>query len=185
MENISNNLEINENFHIIGEKDQVLQLILKRNDSVICKKPNIYYLSSHDLEEISYSKLQANADTNIGTRIKDSRLVKIKNKANTFEYIGIYNGGRIMKIIPFIYKDLFIRFDCLIAHSENIELLEVKEIRTALQKFHKNDGFIFKDHRFYMVHSMKLKHVDIDNFGVSDYHYIRDYLFLSNESNTR
>lgn len=90
--------------------------------------------------------------------------------------------GKIMKIIPFLYNDLFIRYDCLLAFTENVELLEVKDVKFKIEMFHKSDNFLHKEHKFYMVHMPKLKDVDMEHISLADYHYTNDKLFLSNES---
>lgn len=38
MESVYNNLEVTESFNIIGDQEQVLQYILKKNDSIIIRK---------------------------------------------------------------------------------------------------------------------------------------------------
>ena len=97
MENIYKNLETNESYSIIGEKDQVLQIVLKKSDAIVFKKQNLYYMSSTDLEETLHKNknfFTTDKAHSYGKRIKESNLIRLKNIKNTFEYIGIFGGGR-------------------------------------------------------------------------------------------
>ena len=183
MENVLNNLEINNNYTIIGDKDQVLQILLKKNESVICKKNILYYLSSDEMESIEYHKVNTitQEKERPGVLYKNSNLVRLKNIKNAFEYIGLLNGGKVMKVIPLLYKDLFIRYDSLIAFSDSIELYDIKDVTNSVYRFKHNDNFINADNKFLLLHSKKS--LELDKFSVADYHYLKDYVFLSSESN--
>jgi hypothetical protein len=96
MEYLCRNIEINNNSSIIGERDQVLQIILKKNDSVILKKQNVQYMSNETLEESLFSKKKSSNEEKIiklGKRINDNNLIKLKNVNNKFEYLGVFQGG--------------------------------------------------------------------------------------------
>jgi hypothetical protein len=104
MESVYRNLELNDNYSIIGEKDQALQIILKKGDGIVFKKHNLYYMSSTQLEESLYqnkNSLLNNSNTNNGNeiRVKDNNLIRLKNMKNTFEYVGIFGGGKILFLI--------------------------------------------------------------------------------------
>ena len=101
MDQIANS-DFNENCSIIGEKDQVLQILLKKLDSIVIKKQCLYYMSSTKLEEIYfYNRNNAlpvdnQQDLkNIGNILRDNNLIRLKNKNSNFEYVGISNGGNI------------------------------------------------------------------------------------------
>ena len=98
MENIYKNLEINDSYSIIGEKDQVLQIILKKSDVIIFKKQNLYYISSTDMEESLHKNrnhfFTSEKVKEYGKRIQENNLIRLKNVKNTFEYVGIYGGGK-------------------------------------------------------------------------------------------
>ena len=54
MDSIYKDLEFNENFSIIGDNEnQILQIVLKKGDSIITKNSNIPYESS-DIESVPY-----------------------------------------------------------------------------------------------------------------------------------
>jgi hypothetical protein len=90
-------MELQNNATIMGEKDQLLQIILKKNDSIVIKKQNLYYFSSPDLEETLFIKKTSSNDESIikiGKRVRNDNLVKLRNLNNNFEYVGVYNGGK-------------------------------------------------------------------------------------------
>lgn len=185
MEYVYRNIEINDNSSIIGEKDQVLQVIMKRNDSFVFKKSNLYYISSSRMEETLYHKKRISNDDElkkIGSVVRDDNLVKIKNVDNNFEYIGLYNGGKIMKICPLLYNDLFIRYDCLLGFSSNLDLLDVKEVRSKVEKFHRIDNLLYRNYKFFMIHSEKIKEKNFENFTLADYPAVKESAYLTNES---
>jgi hypothetical protein len=192
METLIANLEINDNYTITGEKDQVVQLLLKKNEGIICKKQNIYYLSSNQMEETQYSKIVSMKEKNKdkdkhdhpcpGIQLQNSNLVRLKNTKNNFEYIGIYNGGKVMTINPFLYKELFIRYDTLLAFTDTLELYEDRKITRMLYRFQYHDNIFSTDNRFYQVYSTKQKGESIDKFTLSDYHYLKEHVFLCSES---
>ena len=185
MESVYNNLEITDSFNIIGDQDQVLQYILKKNDSIIIRRRNLYYLSNYEMEQTIYHKNFALNEVEYKEgekKVKDDNLIRLKNLKTNFEYVGVFNGGKIMKIIPILYSQLFIRYDCVLAFTSNIDLVEIDNMDSRIKRFHNNDNFLLKDHKFYKVNCKKLKNVDLENFTISDYSYIKDILFLSNSS---
>lgn len=97
MENLYKNIETNDSYSIIGEKDQVLQILLKKSDAIVFKKQNLYYMSSTDMEETLHKNknnlFTSDKLSQYGKRIQESNLIRLKNVKNTFEYVGIYGGG--------------------------------------------------------------------------------------------
>jgi hypothetical protein len=97
MESLFKNIDSNDSYTIIGENEQVLQIILKRSDAIIFKKQNLYYISSTEMEENLHKNRNLYNENIVGLnakRIQESNLVRFKNSKNTFEYVGIYGGGR-------------------------------------------------------------------------------------------
>ncbi len=88
-----------------------------------------------------------------------------------------------MKINPIVYNDLFVRFDCLLAFTDDLELIDVNDMRNKIQKFHVAHNLLHKDHKFYMIQSEKLKEKQLDQFSLGDYPSIKGLLYLTNESN--
>jgi hypothetical protein len=101
MEQFYSNLEFNNSGTIIGDKDQCLQFVLKRNDAIVLKKSNIYYVSTTELEETVYSQVNSLLHSMDElqekkpevVKVKDNNLVRLKNTKNNFEYLGLFNGG--------------------------------------------------------------------------------------------
>lgn len=182
MENLLNNLDTTSNYSIIGDKDQTLQILLKKNDSVVCKKQNLYYFSSDKLETIEYHRL--NSITPIaeqpGLLYKDNNLIRLKNTKNNFDYIGLLNSGKLMKIVPMLYKDLFIRYDTVVAFSEGLELYDIKDITSKVKRFQYHDLIYNVENKFLLLHSKK--NLEMEKYTLTDYHHMKDYLFLSSES---
>jgi hypothetical protein len=190
MENLMSNLEINDNFTITGDKDQVIQFLLKKNESIICKKANFYYSATSSLEETQYNKILALKEKNkekdektknLGIRLTNSSLVRLKNTNNFFEYIGIYNGGKIITINPLLYKQLFIRYDTLLAFTDSIEFYENKQVTRMVYKFQYHENLFSTENRFYQVYSTKVKE-GVEKFNLSDYPYLKEFVFLCSES---
>jgi hypothetical protein len=185
------NLEISDNFTITGDKDQVLQILLKKNESIICKKANFYYSATNSIEETQYYKIlevkeknskEVGESKSLGVRLGNPALVRLKNVNNFFEYVGIYNGGKIVTINPFLYKELFIRYDSLLAFTDSIEFYENKQVTRMLYKFQYHETFFNTENRFYQIHSSKLKHDGVERFTLADYQYLKEFVFLTSES---
>lgn len=87
-----------------------------------------------------------------------------------------------MKINPILYNDIFIRYDCLLAFTDNLDLIEDFEIKNKVTQFHTPDSLIYKDHKFYMVRSEKIKEKDLTTFSIGDYAAYKAMLYLTNES---
>jgi hypothetical protein len=190
MESIMTNTELNENFTIQGDNDQSIQFLLKKNESIVCKKSVFHYSSSQNLEETQYYKIlevkesqkdkTTNNNNNLGILLKNPNLIRLKNSNNFFEYVGLYNSGKIVTINPFLYNELFIRYDTLIGFTDSIELYENKQITRMLYKFQYHENLFNTENRFYMIHSGKSK--QISEFKLSDYNLLKEYVFLSSES---
>ena len=188
MSEYSNILLYSDNYNIIGEKDQVLQFLLKNDESLICKKQNISY-SSKNLSEYDYNLINEN---NIvkhdqikekGNIIFDHNLVYIKNKQNNFEYIGLYNTGKIINIIPELYRDLIIKYHNCLAFSKNIDLLEKIEITNKIKPFNKNEirnTFYNKHQNLYCL--VYANHDLFEKILTEDLLKKKDFLFLSSQS---
>jgi hypothetical protein len=189
MDQITHSLEFAENCQIIGDKDQMLQVIFRKNDSITFKKQNLHFCSNiletgiYHQKSSFHTQQEGNKNDLTNYRVRDNNLLRVKNNSNAFCYIGLYSGGKIMKILPFLYHDLFIRYDCLLAFTDGLELLEIKEISNKINKYQSSDNFIHKDHKFYQIFSNKFSNnFDFDRVSIGDYHHIKEYCYLSNES---
>jgi len=189
MSDISHIISISENYSVIGDKDQILQIMLKNDEGIITKKQNIAY-SSKNLEEYLYYKihenniLKQNELKDKGNIFNDSNLILIKNKQMNFEYIGLFNHGKLLKILPSLYKDLVVNYERVLAFSKNIDLIENKELTNKMKNYGPNNfmrpiKYYMKPNRYCLVNSNN----DIfDKLVYNDILNKRDYLFLSSQS---
>ena len=117
---------------ILGDTNQVLQVALKPDSSVMINTKYLVYASSPSLEEVPYHEVNSLLPFNEFIHLKfkkykNNQLVRLKNISSGFEYIGVSKGGKIMKINPFFYHNLYVRIDSLIAFSYLVDLCEDPE----------------------------------------------------------
>ena len=60
--------------------------------------------------------------------------LKISIKENKIEYVGLSRGGKIMKITPFLYNNLYVRIENILAFNDGIEILKDKDIDLKMNK---------------------------------------------------
>ena len=148
-------LDISNTINIIGEDSQTIHIILKRNEKININKNYILYASSDNLDEITYknvgSLIRYNTSTSIFSLTKDNSLkrvesdsiVRLKNKENNIEYIGLSKGGKIMKITPLLYNNLFIRVENILAFNDGMEILKDSEMDQKMNKLIQKNNFQF------------------------------------------
>lgn len=137
MEHIVNSLDLSSNINIIGDNEQILQKVLKKYDSVTVNANYISYVSSSNLEEIPYNDQNSFYSKNITADdnqciLKNQNFLRLKNNEDNFEYIGLYKQGKIIKISPLLYNDLFVRVDTILAFSDGVDLIEDKSQQKKL-----------------------------------------------------
>ncbi len=88
-----------------------------------------------------------------------------------------------MKINPFLYDDLFIRYDNLLALPDSLDLVDVSEMTSLVSKFKTYDDLLIKDNKFFMIMSEKSEDLNLSKFSITDYKSIKETLYLTNESN--
>ena len=147
--------ELANTIKIIGMESQTIHIILKRNEKININKNYILYASSEDLDEIVYKNVDSLIRQNFNVPYKETQLkkienefiVRLKNKENNIEYIGLSKGGKIMKISPILYNNLFIKIENILAFNDGIELLKDKEIVQRISKLIQKNNFQmgFKD----------------------------------------
>jgi len=197
--------EISNTIKIIGNDSQTIHIILKKNEKININKNYILYASSEDLNEIIYK----NVDSLIRqtTYLKDQQLkkieneciVRLKNKENNIEYIGLSRGGKIMKITPLLYTNLFVKIENILAFNDGVELLKDKDIDQKMNKLIQRNNFQygFKDliemylsnkSEYCLVRS-KLSHnshipkdpKSLSLLNISS--YINDFVYISGKKN--
>jgi len=146
-------LDISNTINIIGEDSQTIHIILKRNEKININKNYILYASSDNLDEITYknvgSLIRHNTSTPLFSFTKDNSLkrvesdsiVRLKNKENNIEYIGLSKGGKIMKITPLLYNNLFIRVENILAFNDGMEILKDSEMDQKMNKLMQKNNF--------------------------------------------
>ena len=130
-----------DSYFIIGKESQAIHIILHKNDKININKNYLISASSEELTENLYknvdyiiipsSKRTINKDLE---RVNHPAIVNLKNQNGNNEYITLSNGGKIMKIMPSLYNDLYIRLDCLLAFNNGIELYTDKKIDKEINR---------------------------------------------------
>ena len=197
--------EISNTIKIIGNDSQTIYIILKKNEKININKNYILYASSEDLNEIIYK----NVDSLIRqtSYLKDQQLkkieneciVRLKNKENNIEYIGLSRGGKIMKITPLLYTNLFVKIENILAFNDGVELLKDKDIDQKMNKLIQRNNFQygFKDliemylsnKSEYCLVQSKLSHnshipkdpKSLSLLNISS--YINDFVYISGKKN--
>lgn len=139
-----------DSYSIIGEESQTIHIILNKNDKININKNYLISASSEELNENLYknvdyiiipgSKRELNKDLE---RVNSPEIVNLKNPNANNEYISLSKGGKIMKIIPSLYNNLYIRLDCLLAFNNGIELYTDKQIDKEINKLFPKNFFAF------------------------------------------
>ena len=147
--------DLTSSVKIIGTGSQTIHIILKKNEKININKSYILYASSEDLDEIIYKNVDSLIRQNISTSNKDQTLkkvesdfiVRLKNKENNIEYIGLSKGGKIMKITPLLYNDLYVKIDNILAFNDGIEVFKDIDIDSKMNRLiqRNNLQYGFKD----------------------------------------
>lgn len=126
MEQLINSLDASSNINIIGTTDQILQKVLKKYDTITVNSNYLTYTSTSSLEETPYNDTSSpNARTiSPDPILKSSPFIRLKNPEDQFHYIALSKPGKIIKISPLLYTDLFVRVDSILAFSDTIDLIE-------------------------------------------------------------
>ena len=182
---------------LIGKESQIIHIILKKNEKININKSYITYASSENLDEITYKNVDSLIRPIINVpnsnkplkKVDNESFVRLKNKENNIEYIGLSKGGKIMKISPILYSHLYVKLDNILAFNESIEILKDNEINNKLNKLIQRpniqfglkelvDNYLFNRSEFCLVKS-KLEGLSILNVGS----YLNDFIYISGKSN--
>ena len=121
-------------------------------------------------------------------KIDNEAFVRLKNKENNIEYIGLSKGGKIMKISPVLYTNLYVKLDNILAFNESIHLLKDNEIDNKFNKLMQRpnlqfgfrelvDTYLFNRNEYCLVKS-KLEGLSILNLSS----YLGDFMYISGKS---
>ena len=185
MDSIYKDLEFNDNFTILGDSvNQLLQIVLKKGESIITKSCNIPYESS-DIESTQYSLPKDKVSNSLKKYVEEQSLVKIQNLKTSFSYVGLSTGsGKIMKILPLIYNGLFVRYDDILAFSSSLYLINNSEVNKEMFSYI-NRTLNFPDFKNFIYYQIESP-MDVNNsfnFQLTDYKHLKSFMFLQNKSN--
>ena len=190
----------------MGQNHRQLILSLKKNEKINVNKNYILYASSENLDEIVYKNVDSliRQSTHVSfkeealKKVENESIVRLKNKENNIEYIGLSRGGKIMKISPILYSNIYIRIENILAFNDGTELLKDKEIEQKLNKLIPRNNFqfgfkdliemyLFNKSDFCLVKS-KLNTTyyknDLENLSLLNLSsYLNDFVYISGKRN--
>ena len=197
--------------NVTGSDSQTIHIILKRNEKINVNKNYISYSSSDNLDEIIYSKvdslfrqnysrsifsLKKVIDNNNLKKVSNESIIRLKNKNNNIEYLGLCKGGKIMKITPILYNNLYIKIENILAFNDGVELLSDMEMEQRINGLNQRnnglsdmiDSFLFNRSEYCLVRS-KLKinknsFVNEEKLSLLNLSsYVNDFVYISGYRN--
>ena len=143
--------EVTNTIKIIGTESQTINIVLKKNEKININKNYIIYASSENLDEIIYKNVDILIRQGTHVSFKDEQLkkienesiVRIKNKENNIEYVGLSKGGKIMKLTPLLYTNLYIRIENILAFNDGVEILKDKDMDQKMNILIQRNNFQF------------------------------------------
>ena len=206
-------LDIFNTINITGSDSQTIHIILKRNEKINVNKNYISYSSSDNLDEIIYSKVDSlfrqnysrsifslrndtDTDNNKLKKVSNESVIRLKNKNNNIEYLGLSKGGKIMKITPILYNNLYIKIENILAFNDGVELLSDMEMEQKINGLNQQnnlvsdmiDSFLFNRSEYCLVRS-KLKinknsFVNEEKLSLLNLSsYVNDFVYISGYRN--
>ena len=172
--------------NVIGNEVQSLQIVLKNNESLIINSHYLSYVSSMNLQETQYNKINNLISNSNNYKANNTNYIRLKNINNTIEYIGLSHLGKIIKINPLLYKDLIIREDCILCFSESLNLINDNEINKKIKE--NINGFSIIDlnnikKNYYLLNRKIVKKNEIDNLILDINSLMKDFLYISSNKN--
>ena len=172
--------------NVIGNEVQSLQIVLKNNESLIINSHYLSYVSSMNLQETQYNKINNLISNSNNYKANNTNYIRLKNINNTIEYIGLSHLGKIIKINPLLYKDLIIREDCILCFSESLNLINDNEINKKIKE--NINGFSIIDlnnikKNYYLLNRKITKKNEIDNLILDINSLMKDFLYISSNKN--
>ena len=186
MENfISSSFEF-PSINVIGDGIQSLQVVLKKNESLIINSQYLSYVSSMNLQETQYNKINNLIPNSNENKANNTNYIRLKNINNTIEYIGLSHLGKIIKINPLLYKDLMIREDCILCFNESLNLINDNEINKKIKE-NINDFSIIDiknlKRNYYLLNRKIQKKNELDNLVLDINSLMKDFLYISSNKN--
>lgn len=204
-------LDVFNTINITGSDSQTIHITLKRNEKINVNKNYISYSSSDNLDEIIYSKIDSlfhqnysrsifslrnDINSNILKKVSNGSIIRLKNKNNNIEYLGLSKGGKIMKITPILYNNLYIKIENILAFNDGVEILSDGEMVQKINGLNQQnngisdmiDSFLFNRSEFCLIRS-KLKinknsFVNEEKLSLLDLSsYVNDFVYISGYRN--
>lgn len=204
-------LEVFNKIDIIGNDSQTIHIILKRNEKINVNKNYISYSSSDNLDEIKYSKvdsllhqnysrsifsLRNDTNNNKLNKVSNESIIRLKNKSNNIEYLGLSKGGKIMKIIPILYNNLYIKVENILVFNDSVEILKDIEIEKKINGLNQQnngisdmiDSFLFNKSEYCLVrsklHLNKNSLINEEKLSLLNLSsYVNDFIYISGYRN--
>ena len=157
-----------DSYTIIGEESQTIQIVLHKNEKININKKYLLSASSQELKENIYKNINlisipdSNNESDKDLKKVDSPLIiNLKNINSNFEYICLSNGGKIMKIIPSFYNNLYLRLDCILAFNNGIDLYSNKKIDDEMNIILKTYFFSQDNVRYLLKNNYQINNIEI------------------------
>ena len=182
-----------DSYSIIGRESQTIHIMLQKNEKININKNYLISASSEELKENIYKNVDfvvipgSRQDKNKNLKkVDDPNIVNLKNVNGNVEYISLSKGGKIMKITPSFYNNLYVRLDNLLAFNNGIELYSDTIVDNDIKKiFPRNNivdintmKFLKKnDPKFCLIKTKLNNEIEENNFN-----YLTDS-FLFNKAN--
>lgn len=212
-------LNLNNNINISTIDNKILQILLKTNDKIIVNSKYITYASSSNLTENIYNdennfinkllKKTKKSKSEKLEKITNSLFLELKNKNDNFEYLGLSKGGKIIKILPILYNNLFINIDNILAFNFNIDLFNDEKLNEKISKFFgkkliflrqdnfnvrfinpnlssfiKNKQFVLVKLNIPLLNNINLNEEDEINNELEIKSYLNDFIYISGSENS-
>ena len=186
MENLLSSSFEFPNISIIGNEVQSLQVVLKNNESLIINSNYLSYVSSINLQETQYNKINNLISNSNDNKANNINYIRLKNTNNTMEYIGLSHLGKIIKINQLLYKDLMIREDCILCFNESLNLINDNEINKKIKE--NINGFSIIDlnnikRNYYLLNRKIQKKNEVDKLLLDINSLMKDFLYISSNKN--
>lgn len=204
-------LDVFNTINITGSDSKTIHITLKRNEKINVNKNYISYSSSDNLDEIIYSKIDSlfhqnysrsifslrnDINSNILKKVSNGSIIRLKNKNNNIEYLGLSKGGKIMKITPILYNNLYIKIENILAFNDGVEILSDGEMVQKINGLNQQnngisdmiDSFLFNRSEYCLIRS-KLKinknsFVNEEKLSLLDLSsYVNDFVYISGYRN--
>ena len=199
--------EVTNTIKIIGTESQTINIVLKKNEKININKNYIIYASSENLDEIIYKNVDILIRQGKHVSFKDEQLkkienesiVRLKNKENNIEYVGLSKGGKIMKLTPLLYTNLYIRIENILAFNDGVEILKDKDMDQKLNKLIQRNNYqfglkdliemyLFNKSEYCLIKSrLNTTYYKFDDHGSLSIlelsSYINDFIYISGKRN--